>query len=115
MDFKYVIAIVRPDAVPSVEAKLRSIGVGGLTLSKVKGYGEHKNFFTTDCLTDHMRIEIFIEQSRADALVEALLDVTLSDIPGAGIVAVLPVERFLHLRTGTETLPESAGQPAGGS
>ncbi|MEO5669894.1 MAG: P-II family nitrogen regulator [Ramlibacter sp.] len=111
MNFKHVIAIVRPEAVESAEAKLRSIGVGGLTLVKVRGFGEYKNFFRSDLLSDHVKIEIFVEESKVDALVEALLEVTRSDVPGAGIVAVTPVERFLHLRTGNEILPESNSNP----
>jgi nitrogen regulatory protein P-II 1 len=110
MKFNYVIAIVRPDAVESLKVRLRSLGVGGLTLTKVKGYGEYKNFYTADWLSDHTRVEIFVEHSKVDALVDALVEVTDSDIPGAGVVAVMPVDRFLHLRTGTETLPEAAAQ-----
>ena len=41
-----------------------------------------------------------------DALIEAMRDVAHANPSGGGIVAVLPVERFLHLRTGTDTLPE---------
>jgi nitrogen regulatory protein PII len=107
MKFKYVVAIVRPDAVESLEAKLRTVGVRGLTLTKVKGFGEYKNFFTSDWLTDHTKVEIFVEESQADALVQALLEIAQAEVPGAGVVAVMPVERFLHLRTGTETLPDS--------
>lgn len=107
MNFKYVVAIVRPDAVESIEARLHKSGFGGLTLTKVKGFGEYKNFFTSDWLSDHVKIEIFVEEPRVQTLVDALLELSHSDIPGAGIVAVMPVEKFLHLRTGTETLPHS--------
>jgi len=109
MQFKYVIAIVPPDVVEPLEAKLKSIGVTGLTLTRVKGFGEYKNFFTSDGLTDHTKVEIFVEEHHVDALIQTLLQMSQSDLPGAGIVAVMPVERFLHLRTGTETLPGSAG------
>lgn len=108
MHYKYVIAIVRPDVVESLEAKLKSVGVTGLTLTKVKGFGEYKNFFTSDWLTDHTKVEIFVEERHVDALIQVLLQMSRSDIPGAGVVAVMPVDRFLHLRTGTETLPDSA-------
>lgn len=111
MNFKHVIAIVRPEAVESAEAKLRSIGVSGLTLVKVRGFGEYKNFFRPDLLSDHVKIEIFVEESKVDALVEALLEVTRFDVPGAGVLAVTPVERFLHLRTATEPLPEANSDP----
>lgn len=105
MNFKYVVAIVPPDAVESLERKLRSIGVGGVTLTKVKGFGEYKNFFTSDFLSEYTKIEIFTEESKVKELVGALLEVGDADIPGSGIVAVIPVDRFLHLRTGTEDLP----------
>ena len=107
MNFKYVVAIVRPDAVESLEAGFKSLGVGGITLTKVKGFGEYKNFFTGDWLTEHTKIEIFTEASKVEPLLGVFLEAAHGDIPGAGIVAVMPTERFLHLRTGTETLPES--------
>lgn len=105
MNFKYVVAIVPPQAMESVERQLRNIGVGGVTLTKVKGFGEYKNFFTSDLLSDHTKIEIFTQESKMEELLNALLETALSDVPGAGIVAVIPVERFLHLRTGIEVLP----------
>ncbi|TBR72409.1 MAG: P-II family nitrogen regulator [Burkholderiaceae bacterium] len=105
MNFKYVVAIVRSDAVESLETKLASIHVGGITLTKVKGFGEYKNFFTSDWLSEHTKMEIFTEEAKVELLLDALLKAAHSDIAGAGIVAVMPVERFLHLRTGTEVLP----------
>jgi nitrogen regulatory protein P-II 1 len=106
MNIKYVVAIVRSDSLKKLEAKLHSIRVGGVTVSKVKGYGEYRNLFSNDRLVEHTRVEIFAEESKVDLLVNALLGMSHSDIAGAGIVAVMPVERFLHLRTGTETLPD---------
>ena len=107
MNFKYVVAIVRPDAVESLEARFKSLGVGGITLTKVKGFGEYKNFFTGDWLTEHTKIEIFTEASNVEPLLGVFLEAAHGDIPGAGIVAVMTTERFLHLRTGTETLTDS--------
>ncbi|MDO9236236.1 MAG: P-II family nitrogen regulator [Aquabacterium sp.] len=105
MNFKYVVAIVPPEAVKSLEARLRRIGVGGGTLTKVKGFGEYKNFYTPDLLSDHTRVEIFTEELKVEPLLDALLEIGRSDIAGSGVVAVIPVDRFLHLRTGTEVLP----------
>lgn len=105
MNFKYVVAIVPPETVDSLEERLRSIGVGGLTLTRVKGFGEYKNFFSNDWFSEHTKIEIFVEESKLEGLVNALLETARSDVPGAGVVAVMPVEKFLHLRTGTEVLP----------
>jgi nitrogen regulatory protein P-II 1 len=105
MEVKRVIAIIRSEALDALEEKLKSLHVGGVTVSRVKGYGEYKNLFTNDWMSDHAKVEIFIEAPKLDELIDGLLDIARGDIPGAGIVAVLPVERFLHLRTGTETLP----------
>lgn len=105
MKFSYIIAIVPPEAVDVLERKLRSIGVGGITLSKVKGFGEYRNFFSSDLLSDHTKLEIFAQESQVEALLDAFLEVAGSDVPGAGIAAVVPVERFLHLRTRTGALP----------
>ncbi len=105
MNFKYVVAIVPSDALELLEAKLASIHVGGITLTKVMGFGEYKNFFTSDWLSEHTKMEIFTEEAKVERLLNALLEAAHSDAPGAGIGAVMPVERFLHLRTGTEVLP----------
>ncbi len=104
MDFKYIVAVVRSDALESLEAKLADIHIGGITLTKVRGYGGYKNLYTKDWLSDRTKIEIFVETSRVELLLNTLLETASADVPGTGIVAVMPVERFLHLRTRTETL-----------
>lgn len=105
MNIKYVVAIIPLESVQSVQRKLRSIHIGGITLTRVKGFGEYRNLFTEDWLSEHVKIEVFVKEAKAEGLVEALLASALSDVPGAGILAVMPVEKFLHLRTGTEVLP----------
>jgi nitrogen regulatory protein P-II 1 len=108
MDFRYVVAIVRPEVVGELEKKLVSLGIGGVSVSKVKGYGEYKNFFTSDWFSDHARIEVFVEAEKVAELLAALLELARGDIAGAGVAAVMPVEKFVHLRTGTEVLPTRA-------
>lgn len=107
MNIKYVVAIVRSDALDALESRLQAIRVDGLTVSRVKGYGEYKNLFTNDWMTEHTKIEIFAEESKVQAITGALLEISRSDVPGAGIVAVLSTERFVHLRTGAESLPDA--------
>jgi nitrogen regulatory protein P-II 1 len=106
MSIKYLVAIVRSDSLEALEETLNGSRIGGVTMTNVKGYGEYKNLFSDDRLVEHTRVEIFAEASKVDGLVEALLEAARAEPPGAGIVAVMPVERFLHLRTGTEVLPD---------
>ncbi|HEU0199500.1 MAG TPA: P-II family nitrogen regulator [Burkholderiaceae bacterium] len=107
MEFKRIIAIIPNEALKPVEESLNRLRVGGMTVSRVKGYGEYKNLFRDDEFSEHTKVEIFIEAPRVDAIINALLDIERDGSPGAGIVAVIPVEKFLHLRTGTETLTEA--------
>lgn len=106
MGYKYVIAIIRDDLLDALEAELRRLRVRGLTVSRVKGYGEYKNFFSISQLTPRMKVEIFVEESKAETVANAILDVAHSEVEGAGIVAVMPVEGFFHVRTRSATLPD---------
>src|SRR5713101_525918 len=108
MGMRYIVAIIRSDVLKALEGKLASIGVRGLTMTKVKGFGEYADAFSSDWLTVHTKIEIFTDESKAEAITKVIMDVAHSDIPGAGIVAVMPVEKFLHIRTRSETLPDDA-------
>ena len=102
MEWRKVVAIVRPTVLDKVEERLKELGVKGLTVTKVKGYGEYANFYKENWLVDGARIEIFIARSGVDAVVDAILDVAHVGTPGDGIVAVLPVERLLRIRTKAE-------------
>lgn len=99
MEFRKVTAIVRPDKLEAVESALQALGVPGLSVSKVKGYGEYANFYTPDWTCTHVRVEVFIGQQRADGVAQAIMDAAHSGIVGDGIVAVLPVESVYHIRT----------------
>lgn len=106
MSFKYVVAIIRPDVLSALEVKLGSLHVRGMTVTKVNGFGGNPDFFAKNHLTEHIKIEIFVEESKLDALTTAIMDSAHSDVPGAGVVAVMPVEKFLHVSTRSETLPD---------
>lgn len=108
MSLKYIVAIIRPDVLDALEAKLVGLQVRGLTVTKVTGYGEYTDLLARDHLTDRFKVEIFVGASRAEAVTEAIMDVAHSDLPGAGIVAVMPVEKFFHVGTRSEVLPDSA-------
>ena len=99
MKFKYVIAIVPPEVVSALETRLIQAGIRGITLSKVKGFGEYKNFFTDDWLSDHVKVEVLADETKVPTLLDALVQAAGSDLPGSGIVAVVPVDSVLSLRT----------------
>jgi nitrogen regulatory protein P-II 1 len=99
MEFRKVIAIIRPDVLEKVESALQAMGVPGVSVTKVKGYGEYANFYTPDWMLTHARVEVFIGQHRAEDIAMAIMEAAHTGTEGDGIVAVLPVESVYHIRT----------------
>ena len=97
MSTKWVIAIVPTELLEQLERSLATVHVPGLTITRVKGYGEYKNFFSSDLTSVHTKVEIFADEADVEAITKAIVEVGKSTVPGAGIVAVVPVEAFLHL------------------
>lgn len=93
-------AIVRVSALDAVQRRLHELHVPGLSVTRVKGYGEYANFFAPDWTVQHARIEIFLPGERTDEVARAIADVARTGEPGDGIVVVLPVERLYHIRSG---------------
>lgn len=107
MEFRKVTAIFRPDRLEAVEDQLRKLDVRGVSVTKVKGFGEYANFYSSDWLCTHVRIEIFLSASRAQEIATAIMDAAHTGLEGDGIVAVLPVEAVYHIRT----LEKCEGEP----
>jgi nitrogen regulatory protein P-II 1 len=106
MELRKVTAIIRSDTLDRVEERLQNIGVKGLTVTNVKGFGEYANFFTHTWLVAHSRIEIFTEKTRAEQIANAIIQAAHTGGSGDGIVVILPVEKIFRIRTKTEAMPE---------
>ena len=101
MSFAKVTAIVRPSSVAAIETKLRESGVPGLSVSHVKGYGDYADFFRNDWMVSHIRVEVFIAESRAEEIAETIMEAAHTGVDGDGLVAIMPVTHFYHIRTKT--------------
>lgn len=98
MDFRNVTAIIQSGMLEKVEKALQASNVPGISVSKVKGFGEYANFYKSDWMTTHVRIEVFVSKSQADQIAKIIMDVAHTGIDGDGIVAVLPVYDVYHIR-----------------
>ncbi|MFM0412630.1 MULTISPECIES: P-II family nitrogen regulator [Paraburkholderia] len=105
MELKCVVAIVRPEVVEILERKLGVIHIHGVTVTRVRGFGVHPNYFADDWTTEHVKIEIFAKAENVDALVNTIMDAARVGASGNGVVAVIPVEKFLRIRSGAEAIP----------
>lgn len=107
MTTRYVVAVIPAEFVRPLQEQLQALGVGGMTLTHVKGFGEYKNLYSDDWLTEHVKIEMFVQTAMVKPLLAVLVKGSQLAGPGAGIAAVLKAEAFVHLRTGTEDLAQS--------
>ena len=92
--------------VDKVEQRLRKIATPGLSVSKVKGYGAHKNFFQRDLMTTHARLQIYAPEDRVAEIIDAIMDAGGTGSEDDGIVAVSPVEAVYRIADKKEVRPE---------
>jgi nitrogen regulatory protein P-II 1 len=105
MEIRCVVAIVRSDVLEKLEKRLGAIHIHGVTVRKVKGFGEHPNYFSDDWTTDHIKIEIFTQEGNVDALIREITAIAHTGAGGDGVVAVFQVERFFRISTSSEAMP----------
>jgi len=107
MKYRKVTAIIRRDALQKVEQKLQQEGVQGISVTRVKGYGEYADFYAGDWMITYARIEIFTTEERAESIAQAIMETAHVGLSGDGIVAVLPVEKLYRIRTKSEATTEN--------
>jgi len=106
MELKRIVAIIRGSVLEQVEDRLKQLGIKGITVSLVKGYGEYANLCKEDWLVQNARLEVFTQQTQVDDVVAAILDAAHAGVPGDGLVAVMPVEKLYRIRTKAEFAPD---------
>lgn len=104
---KKIEAIIKPFKLDEVKDALMEIGVKGMTISEVKGYGRqkgHKEIYRgAEYVVDFIpkiKLEIIIPASQVDAAVEKIRQAANTGKIGDGKIFVLPVEDVIRLRTG---------------
>lgn len=103
MEFNKIMAIIQNGMLEKVETQLKKIGVPGISVTKVKGYGEYANFYAPDWKSTNARIEIYTPAEKVDEIVKTIIDIAHTGLPEDGIVIVSPVERFYHIQSKSET------------
>lgn len=109
MAYKKVTAIVQSEKLESVEQALEGIGVPGISVTHVKGYGDYANFYHSPPLVSHARIEVYIDSNQVESVVENILDSAHTGTDGDGVIAVLPVDNFYRIRDKKEIKTGSTG------
>ncbi len=110
---KFLTAIIKPFKLDDVRDALSEIGVQGLTVTEVKGFGRQKGHtelyrgaeYVVDFLPK-VKIEIAIGDELVDSAIEAIRKVTNTGKIGDGKIFVSELEQVIRIRTG-ETGPEA--------
>ncbi len=104
---KKVEAIIKPFKLDDVKEALNEIGIQGMTISEVKGYGRqkgHKEIYRgAEYVVDFIpkiKIEIVVESERAEEVVEKIQGAANTGKIGDGKIFVFSVETALRIRTG---------------
>jgi nitrogen regulatory protein PII len=104
---KYVIAVIQPHRLDAVREALSGIGVQGLTVSEVRGFGRQKGqteIYRGAEYTMHyvpkVKLEIAVDGSIADAVIDVIAQAARSGRIGDGKIFVLPLEGAMRVRTG---------------
>jgi nitrogen regulatory protein P-II 2 len=104
---KLVMAIIKPFKLDDVREALGAIGVEGMTVSEVKGYGRQKG--QTEIyrgaeyavnFVPKIKLEIAVDDALADRVVETVRETANTDKIGDGKIFVLNVEQVVRIRTG---------------
>ena len=104
---KKIEAVIKPFKLDDVIEALNEIGIQGMTISEVKGYGRqkgHKEIYRgAEYVVDFIpkiKIEIVVAADRADQVVQKIRDAANTNKIGDGKIFVLPVEEAVRVRTG---------------
>ena len=104
---KLVIAIIKPFKLEDVRDALTAIGVRGMTVTEVKGYGRQKGHteiyrgaeYAVNFLPK-VRIEVAVATDEADKVVEAISAAAKTGQIGDGKIFVAPIDQAVRIRTG---------------
>ncbi|HWC12927.1 MAG TPA: P-II family nitrogen regulator [Acidimicrobiales bacterium] len=104
---KLITAIIKPFKLDDVKDALRTLGVQGMTVSEVQGFGRQRGHtevyrgteYTVD-FVPKVRVEVVADDAEADRVAQAIVDAARTDKIGDGKVWVVPVEGLVRIRTG---------------
>jgi len=106
---KKIEAIIKPFKLDDVREALSDIGINGMTVTEVKGFGRQKGhtelYRGAEYMVDFLpkvKLEIVVSESLLDSCVEVIVETARTGKIGDGKIFVSSVERVIRVRTGEE-------------
>jgi len=106
---KKIEAIIKPFKLEEIKEGLSELGVSGMTVSEVKGFGRQKGHseiyrgaeYTVD-FVPKIKVEVVVEGSMVDKVIKVILAQAKTGQIGDGKIFVRPIENAYRIRTGEE-------------
>ncbi len=106
---KLITAIIKPFKLDDVKDALKAIGVTGMTVTEVRGFGRQGGHTETYRGAEYkidfvpkVSVETVVSDAQVDAVVDAIASAAHSEKIGDGKIWVVDVERLIRIRTGEE-------------
>ena len=107
MAMKKIEALIKPFKLDEVRDRLFELGLRGLTVTEVRGFGRQKGHtelyrgaeYVVDFLPK-VKLEVVVDDERCDEVVDAIVEVARTGTIGDGKVFVSPIEVAVRIRTG---------------
>jgi nitrogen regulatory protein PII len=104
---KMLMAIIKPFKLDAVREALAEVGVQGMTVTEVRGFGRQKGHtelyrgaeYTVDLLPK-IKLEVAVADDQVERATEAILNAAKSGKIGDGKIFVMPLETVIRIRTG---------------
>jgi nitrogen regulatory protein P-II 2 len=104
---KIISAIIKPFKLDDVRSALSDIGINGLTVYEVKGFGRQKGhtelYRGAEYVVDYIpkvKIEVAVDDDLVDQVIESIIDVARTGKIGDGKIFVTNLENVIRIRTG---------------
>ncbi len=109
LDMKKIEAIIKPFKLDDVKEKLTELGVKGMTVTELRGFGRQKGHteiyrgaeYVVDLLPK-IKVEVVMTDDRVEEVVEAICQAAKTGKIGDGKIFVSPVEEVIRIRTGEQ-------------
>ena len=106
---KLITAIIKPFKLDEVRGALTKLGINGMTVTEVKGFGRQKGHtelyrgaeYVVDFLPK-VKIEVVVANNQVESAIDAIVKSARTGKIGDGKIFVLPVEQAIRIRTGEE-------------
>jgi nitrogen regulatory protein P-II 1 len=104
---KKIEAIIKPFKLDEVKEALQDVGIQGLSVIEVKGFGRQKGHtelyrgaeYVVDFLPK-VKLEVVLDDDQVDAAIEAIVNAAKTEKIGDGKIFVSPIEQAIRIRTG---------------